>query len=721
MRFKNLKLNHWLVLVLLSLATFRVAKADGDGLVVVDSIDLEEVVITASRLNSKLKNIPQKIEVITADEIRSVPNATLAEVLKRITNLDIIQYPGLSAKIGIRGFSPSAHSRSYTLILINGKPSGTRNLAFISANNIERVEIVKGPYATLYGSDAMGGVINIITKTISDELGGAFSLGTGSFKYSEIEATLSGKLIKGLNFNLGYSRKKQGKDYEIGNNNFLSVSEKQKIILDSNSYGSRMENSQYELHNLNSGLQTSLNKTWSANAMATYTFANGAETPGDFFGYSLPSIKDLNRLNIYTELERKKGNNTLIFSPYFTSEKNANYSDNTDSGFVNFKDNVKEYGFQLQDVQGFGNAKLILGVDYGVYDYQSERFSDETTPEAPYKPNNKNENIAVFAQLAYHTPKLDINGGVRYDHYSYAIDANKDLNAKAADENYNALNASIGGQCRILDNLKFHTSFGTAFSVPDAYKVAGQYEISSYFPDWDYWYVKSFVGNPDLKPEKSLTIDFGLGYSALKRALNMDVTYFNTTHKDKIVEKDLESGKTSFINADKSKMEGLELTASFDLGTFAKRRFKLELYSNWTFMFKSELELKKDDGTREFKDMRYVRKSNGNSGLNFNNLKGLTSRLNARYSGVRLENDGFAKYREKWSSNDYYTEKDYTPEDKMIEHAGSLVFDYSLSYRFKNGISVGGSVNNLMDENYTEKDGYNMPGRSFLAKISYQF
>ncbi|MHA7111397.1 TonB-dependent receptor plug domain-containing protein [Sunxiuqinia elliptica] len=718
MKTKNFKLNHRLIFSLLTLAFFQFAQAEE---AVVDSINVEEVVVKVSRLNSKLKNIPQKIEVITSDEIQSVPNATLAEVIKRTTNLDIVQYPGLSATVGMRGFSPSAHSRSYTLILINGKPSGTRNLASISANNIERVEIVKGPYSTLYGSDAMGGVINIITKTATEDFSGNISQEVGSFRYTGIEASLAGKVVDGLNFDLGYSMKNQRDDYKIGDHNFLSASEEQKIILDEKSYGSRMENSQYEFNAVNAGLNATFNEVWSADARASYTFADDIETPGNFWGTYGQSMKDLNRLNLYTVVERSKADNTLNFSPYYTSEKNSNYSDNTKEGFISFKDNVKEYGFQLQDLQAFGNMKVILGLDYGTYAYESERFSDATTPATPYKPNNKNVNTAVFTQLAYNISRLDINGGLRYDHYSYHIDANDDLSAKAADEDYNTLNTSLGLQYRILDNLKFHTSFGTAFSVPDAYKVAGKYEVSEYFPDWDYWYVKSFVGNPDLKPEKSSTVDLGLKYAALDQALNVDVTYFNTTHKDKIAEEELESGETTYTNADKSKMEGLELASSFDFGVFAERRFKLELYSNWTFMFKSELELKNEDGTSEFKDMRYVRKSTGSFGIQFDNLKGLSSRLNARYSGARLERDSFSGVRPDWSADDYYTEKGYTLEDKMVEHAGSLIFDYSLAYRFKNGISIGGSVNNLMDENYTEKDGYNMPGRSFLAKISYNF
>ncbi|WP_321289489.1 TonB-dependent receptor domain-containing protein [uncultured Sunxiuqinia sp.] len=705
----------WIVVAVIVLS-FQFVQAE-----ILDTLNVEEVVVKASRLNAKLKNIPQKVEIITVEDINSVPNESLAEVIKRTTNIDIIQYPGISATVGMRGFSPSAHSRSYTLILINGKPSGTRNLASISTTNIERVEIVKGPYSSMFGSDAMGGVINIITKTASDELSGNISLTGGSFKYSAIDAAFSGQLMDGLNFDLGYSRTSQGKDYKIGDNNFLSVSDEDKIILDKESYGSRMENSKYELSAVSGGLSASFGKVWNVDIRGAYTFADDIETPGNFWGSYVRSLKDLNRLNLYTTVERKTENNTFSFSPYLTRERNSNYSDNSAEGFISFKDNVKEYGFQLQDMQSFGELKTIVGVDYGTYDYGSERFSDKTTPAAPYKPNNKNVNTGIFTQLSYTYLGLGVNGGLRYDHYSYHIDANEDLTAEAADENYNTLNFSLGAQARILDNLKLHSSFGTAFSVPDAYKVAGKYEVSEYFPDWDYWYVESFVGNPDLKPEKSSTIDFGLKYAALDQALNIDATYFKTNHKDKITEELLESGEKTYTNANKSKMEGLELVSSFDFGVLADRQFKLELYSNWTFMFESELEFKLDDGLIEYKDMQYVSKSSGSFGFKFDNLKGLFSRLNARYIGSRLESDSFSGIRTDWSAEDYYTEKRYTKDDKIIKHEGTIVFDYSLAYQFTNGFSIQGNINNVLDENYTEKDGYNMQGRSFQLKLGYSF
>ncbi|MGD9931899.1 MAG: TonB-dependent receptor plug domain-containing protein [Mangrovibacterium sp.] len=715
MKTKNFRIPLKWVAVLAAVLAFHFSQAE-----VIDSLNVEEVVVTASRLDAKLKNIPQKVEVIGQDEIRSGSQESLVEVLKQYTNIDLVQYPGISATISMRGFSPSAVSRSYTLVLIDGKPAGTTNLAAINLNNVERIEIVKGPYSSIYGSDAMAGVVNIITKKNEGKLQGQASVEYGSFEKQAANVFLAGDVADGIGFTAGFSHQKRNKNYKIGEHNFLDLSESDKLLLDKNSYGDRMENSKYELNSVNAGLNGQFGEKWSASANAIYTYGNKIGVPGNYWGSYGQALKDVRRLNLYSDVEYKTSKSTFRFSPYFTQENDPNYSDNSNEAFINFESRVREYGFQFQDMITLGNLKATMGVDYKTYDYHSERYSDATTPAAPYKPDNRNLNTALFAQLAYSSGKLDLNGGIRYDHFTYELDANEDLNSVKSDEDYNTVNPSIGAQYHILDNLRFHASAGTAFFVPDAYKVAGNYEVSVYFPEWDYTWVASYAGNPDLKPEKSKTVDFGFKYNLLDQAFNADLTYFKTYHKDKIADYTLENGTTSYMNADKAQMEGLELMSSFDFGVLANRKYKLELYSNWTFMFKSELEID-DAGITLKKDMQYVSKTTGSFGVFYDSFNGLTSRINARFIGPRLEMDRFALLRPDYSSDNYYTRKDYTLADEIIQHSNYMVFDYTLGYKFKKGFSIQGSVLNALDENYTEKDGYNMPGRSFQVKVGYAF
>lgn len=714
---KTNKLRFSLRLVLASAAFWAFNHVNAE---VIDTLNVDEVVVKASILDVKLKNIPQKIEIIGEDEIKTGNQQSLVEVLKQYSNIDLIQYPGVNATISMRGFSPSAVSRSYTLILIDGKPAGTTNLAAVNLNNVERVEIVKGPYSAIYGSDAMAGVVNIITKQGQGDWTGNASVGYGSFETQTADVFVTGALTEGINFNAGFSHKKSGKDYKIGDHNFLHLSESDQLLLDKNSYGDRMENSQYELNAVNAGVNGKFGEKWSANVNAAYTYGNKIGSPGNYWGSYGQAMKDVRRLNLYTDVAYKTGKSSFLLSPYFTQEKDPNYSDNTSEGFISFESRVREYGFQFQDMMTFGRFKATAGVDYKTYDYHSERYSDATTPAAPYKPDNRNLNTAVFGQLTYSKGILDWNFGLRYDHFKYELDANEDLNSVKADENYNTVNPNLGLQLHLAENLRFHASAGSAFFVPDAYKVAGQYEVSEYFPDWDYTWVASYVGNPDLKPEKSKTVDFGFKYNALKQAFNIDLTYFTTYHKDKIAETTLESGETTYMNADKARMSGLELMSSVDFGKLADQNYKLELYSNWTFMFKSELQIE-DNGNTLKKDMQYVSKTTGSFGLFYDSYKGLISRLNARFLGSRLESDRFAVLRPAYSADNYYTRKDYEASDKIIHHPSYLIFDYTLGYNFKNGFNVQGSVLNLLDENYTEKDGYNMPGRSFSVKLGYAF
>ena len=696
----------------MSLFCFGILGAIGAKSETVDSTkvyQVDEVIIQASRMDRKLKDLPQKVEIITSDVIKSIPSENLAEILKRTTNLDIIQYPGLSATIGMRGFSPSAHSRSYTLLLINGKPAGTTNLATISTDNIEQIEVVKGSYSVLYGSDAMGGVVNIITKRGSALPEGHVSVESGSFGYRKLSADFTGNHGQKLSYGMGYSRQEQTKDYRIGQKNLLKISETDKLILDKASYGDAMDNTRYELNSANAFANYDISKQWKIDAEGTYTFAYDVETAGNYWGTYGQSKKDVNRLNLYVTLEQNSLKNHFCFSPYYTNDQNPNYSDNTDKGFISFKSTVKEYGYQLQDNYKLGNLSVLVGTDMKIYDYVSDCFSAIGTPTNPYKPNNKFTNVAAFTQLAYSISNLDVNAGIRFDHFSYHIDANEGLKAPEADASYNTANPSVGAQYQFMKNVKAHASFGTAFSVPDAFKVAGKYTVSD----------KSYVGNANLDPEKSRTTDFGVGYSSAKNSLRVDISYFQTLHDHKIVEEKMASGQYTYVNANDSKMEGIELMSSFNLGQFLPEKPELEAYANFTWILKNDFT--QLVGTEMLtRDMQYARKANGNFGLNYHHDR-ISMRLNSRFIGSRLEKDSFSKTRTGIVAANYYAGGGYKASDKILQHPEYLLFDYSVGYAFTEKVNFGVTVSNLLDENYSEKDGYNMPGRSIVAKLAYKF
>jgi outer membrane receptor for ferrienterochelin and colicin len=254
--------------------------------------------------------------------------------------------------------------------------------------------------------------------------------------------------------------------------------------------------------------------------------------------------------------------------------------------------------------------------------------------------------------------------------------------------------------------------------------VAGFYSVSEYFAAWDYWWIQNYKGNPDLKPESSVTMDFGLGFTSKNEALSFDVTFFNTNHTDRIVDDYSITDTVTFKNANSAIYQGLEAMVSVDFGKFLGDRYKLELYANLTVMTNCTFEDTKVEGGNTVKfdrDMLYVRKNNGSFGVMFDNYKGFSTRLNARYIGSRLEKDNFAALRPKITAADYYQKGGYTAANKILQHPDYLIFDYSVSYTFQKNKKFGIIIANLLDENYTEKDGYNMPGRSVMGSFTYNF
>ena len=154
-----------------------------------DTAQLDEVVITATKTLRKLSNLTVPANIINQNYIKQTASYFLQDVLREQASLNVVSYFGDAVQIqGLSG--------DYTLILINGEPlvgrnSGTLDLSRISIANIQKIEIVKGPSSSLYGSEALAGVINIITKDNIPSNLKAFGR-IGNFK--QIQANIQGSI-----------------------------------------------------------------------------------------------------------------------------------------------------------------------------------------------------------------------------------------------------------------------------------------------------------------------------------------------------------------------------------------------------------------------------------------------------------------------------------------------------------------------------------------------
>ena len=685
---------------------------------VVKHLNLSEVKINASRVNSKIKDLPQKVEVITKRMIEASPASDVAGLLKNAVAIDILQYPGVSAVVSMRGFTPSP-SVKYTSILVNGKPAGTENIASIDLANVERVEVLRGPFSAQYGSDAMAGVINIVTKNSTGELSGKVTFEYGSFASSKANFNIGGSLSDALDFDLSYAIQSQDKDYKTGDRN-LYDEEYAKSILDPSTYGGRMENTQFQTSNFDARVGVKLAENWKLNLNGGYYAGNGIETPGNFWHTEGMDSKDIERYTAGFDVLGSIGNHKITFSPFYSDEDNKTVDVGSD-GYGDFESDYKNYGFQLYDTYAFDVHSVALGIDNKTQKYESSNFDTAGVLEAPYQPDYNNIATGIFGQTHFKflNEKLDLSVGARGDMIKFELEADKLLANDKSSEDYWVFTKNIGVKYQLTKDLSVHSSWGDAFLAPKAYQVAGFYQRGT---------VKT-IGNADLNPEKSNTVDVGFAFKNFKKGINFDLTYFNTYHKDKIVRSSLQNGDITYINAMKSEMDGLEIVASYDFGAVQDYDYSLRVYLNYTHLFDADVTYKDATGLTQTGEMRYVRDNTATFGVEFDNLKGFSTRLSGRYIGHRYENNymyvaDYSNWPTVSKAPIVYNAKEVRPDvlnEALLRHPVSYVFDFSASYSFNEKYTLGLTLANLLDENYTEKDGYNMPGRAITAKFSYRF
>ncbi len=158
---------------------------------------LEDVIVTAARVPTKVSALPVSTTVITQESIANSPAKTVAELLSREAGIRTSNSSGAenSASIDLRGFGVTGSSN--TLILIDGVKQNSNdlsapNLAGLSLSNVERIEIVRGSGAVAYGGGTTGGVVNVITKKSAvGQMSGDLTLTMGSYSHRQLDANAS--------------------------------------------------------------------------------------------------------------------------------------------------------------------------------------------------------------------------------------------------------------------------------------------------------------------------------------------------------------------------------------------------------------------------------------------------------------------------------------------------------------------------------------------------
>lgn len=718
-----------------------------------DTAVLDTLLVTSKRYPALRTEIPQKVEVITRRDIERTVANELADVLKKQAAVDVIQYPGLLSGIGIRGFRPEfSGTNKRTLLLIDGRPAGAPNLATIDLNAIERIEVLKGPVSSLYGSSAMGGAVNLITRRSTGPIRGQGSVAYGSFQTLDASARMGGSIASWFDTDLGFTRFVRGEDYRIGDGNVLRdlVGDTEATKVFDNGRSERVQdvgdglvrpNTQYAYGSGHARLGFRIGSGLRADVRGEVFQADDVETPGDIFTTGGDGRKNLQRRTGDLSVSGRAG----AFAPLlriFGTEEDTEFQNisNVADPFVSFVSASETRGAQLQNIALWGPHALTAGVDVTHVDVESRSFSAADTPSRPFSPNSANRSFAGFAEakLGLLGDRMTATLGGRVDRIT--LEVRETLlrpDVVPREDQFTVFNPSAGVQYTSPVGFRVHGSAGRAFVAPDAFNRAGLAVARN-----TQNVASITVGNADLRPEHSVSWDAGVGVEHRGTGIDADLTYFRTHVDDRItsvrasfpstarprtVEGDQVGTVTTYANANQAAMSGLEGRLAYDLGARVGYRYSLRLFANGTRMLRAEettrsllVDAARFAGRSNFRpeevagavtfgsdttvEIRNVADLTLGYGVEWDDLRRLSLRLSGRYVGERLDRD-FTDF-----SN---------PAD--VRYPPFMTLDLVSTVRVAERFRVGFNVGNLTDENYYEKRGYPLEGRSFRLSLGVGF
>ncbi|ASZ12607.1 TonB-dependent receptor [Chitinophaga pendula] len=698
---------------------------------------LEEVVVTAGRSRQRLKDVPQKIELISNKDIAATPALDVTDIVKKTTSVNVIQYPGILSGVGIRGFRPQFSGiNQRTLLLINGRPAGTTNLGTIDLNNIDHIEVLKGPASALYGSQAMGGVINIIPLQSSGQISGNLFADYGSFSTFQFGGRAGGNITRRLDFDISGTYFDRDANFNIGKGNLfrdwlgskdarnIYANGKDTLVNDARGDGQKRPNTRYAYYSTAARIGYQLDSVWRVDISGSLFNAKDVESPGDIFsGEAGAGLKNILRYNSEAALTGRIRNNELSARLYYAKEQSKTFAIRNARGIVidtpyqSGLNTYQWYGIQLRDIIHLRKQRLIVGYDYNRTVSQTLSYAapvNATQKESTTAPNAAliTNGWYVQGQFTWLSDRLKVNPGIRLDVTRFAVESTPAFSQTlitGAKTNL-FVSPSISAQYDILPSLTMHGSIGRAFVTPDAYNVAG-YQVSGKGTGK----VVIARGNPSLKNESSLSGDLGLRYEHVRSGIAADITFFNTRVTDRIVSRsappatpetldgDVVTAVTNYFNANRSTISGLEIMASYDLGALVNYRYSLRFFTNITRTFKADDITVATNGTTTKAAIQNVATANINYGVEYSRGGKYGVRLTGRYVGKRWDTD----------FND--------PLRPLVQYPAFMTMDAAINYAVTRRHQISVAVANITDENYYEKRGYNMPGRNYRIRYTYQF
>lgn len=631
---------------------------------------LGAVVVTASGFEQSVEDAPASVTVVTREELEKKSYKDVTDALRDVPGV-LVTGGGSSSDISIRGMAAG-----YTMLLVDGRRQNSREtrpnsdgsgieqgwLPPVSA--IERIEVVRGPMSSLYGSDAMGGVINIITRKVAKAWSGSVRAETTQQEEAaagdmyQAGFYLSGPIkddVLGLQLYGNKSRRNEDK-FLRGFNEQDTLSGTAKLSLTPNKdHDIVLEVGRTMQDRISTPGKTS----------ALESCRGGRCTPNSVsesnYDKTLYALSHTGRLALGTT-------NTYVQQESIDNPGRQMYLKNTE--------------FNSQITMPLGRHLTTLGVSY-----KNEDLVDNSNKLGQLE----RYQWALFAENEWSvTDALALTAGLRMNE----------------DENYGThWTPRVYGVWKATEQLSLKGGISSGFKAPGLRSAAGQVTGGGGAPAW-------IIGNPDLKPEKSLSQELGVVWDS-RSNLSASFMLFNTDFKDKITEirscSDTASGGQSIqtgncvyngtkykflsdrVNVDKATMRGIEATATWSVSDAVR------LATNYTYTHSEQ-----KSGQFKGQPLNKTPKHMLNATLDWKATQdlGVWSRMN---------------FRSKTS--------DYLSRTAMAKGTPSFTFvDVGLNYKVGKNTKLGAGIYNLFDKQVDDSTyGAQYDGRRYWLSVTAGF
>ncbi|HAJ5786998.1 TPA: TonB-dependent receptor [Escherichia coli] len=680
----------------------------------VSSMAAEDVmVVTASGYEKKLTSAAASVSVISQEDLRSSQYHDLGEALRSVEGVDVESGTGKTGglEISIRGMPAS-----YTLILIDGvrqggssdvTPNGyaAMNTGFMPPlAAIERIEIIRGPMSTLYGSDAMGGVVNIITKKNADKWRSSVNAGLNlqeSNKWgnsSQFNFWSSGPLVDdSLSLQVrGSTQQRQGssvtslsdtsatripyptesQNYNAGGRLDWKATDKDVLWIDMDIARQRYDNRDGQLGSLTGGYDRTLRyERNKISAGYDHTFTFGAWKSS----LNWNETENKGRQLVRSVLQRDKWG--LAGQPRELKESNLILS-------------------SLLFAPLGESHKVTVGGEY-----QNSSMKDGVVLASTGETFRQKSWSAFVEDEWYITDAFALTAGSRYERYEV-----------------------FGGH--------FSPRAYMVWDVTDAWTLKGGVTTGYKAPSMGQLHKgisgvsgqgrTNLLGNPDLKPEESVSYEAGVYYdNHAGLGLNANITGFMTEFSNKIVSYSIDDNTRSYTNSGKARTQGVEFAGTLPL---LSEDVTLSLNYTWT-------QSEQRDGDNKGAPLSYTPEHMVNAKLNWQITEEVTSWLGARYRGKT------PRFTQNYSSLSAVQKKVYDEKGEYLK--AWTVLDAGMSWKVTDALMLNAAVNNVLNKDYSDVSlyragsgtlyagdyfqtgasttGYVIPERNYWMSLNYQF